>query len=87
MMICVYVDGVPAPLTADLQVVAESLLCRPFPDLSLRGNRFVESTDDGAAGRPCGDRPPLRIAPTAACGLFTLGEDSALRHISRDSCD
>ena len=26
MMICVYVDGVPAPLTAYLQVVAESLL-------------------------------------------------------------
>src|ERR1700721_2760298 len=42
--------------------------CRPFPDLSLRGNRFVESTDHGAGGRPCGDRPPLRIAPTAACG-------------------
>jgi hypothetical protein len=26
MMICVYVDGVPVPLTAYLQVVAESLL-------------------------------------------------------------
>jgi hypothetical protein len=26
MMICVYVDGTPAPLTAYLQVVAESLL-------------------------------------------------------------
>ena len=26
MMICVYVDGVPAPLTAYLQIVAESLL-------------------------------------------------------------
>jgi hypothetical protein len=26
MMFCVYVDGVPAPLTAYLQVVAESLL-------------------------------------------------------------
>jgi len=26
MMICVYVDGVPAPLTAYLQVVAESLV-------------------------------------------------------------
>ena len=25
-MICVYVDGVPAPLTAYLQVVAESLV-------------------------------------------------------------
>jgi hypothetical protein len=44
----------------------ESPRCRPFPDLSLRGNRFVESTDPGAAGRPCGDRPPLRIAATAA---------------------
>jgi hypothetical protein len=26
MMICVYVDGAPAPLTAYLQVVAENLL-------------------------------------------------------------
>jgi hypothetical protein len=26
MMICVYIDGAPAPLTAYLQVVAESLL-------------------------------------------------------------
>src|ERR1700722_8738388 len=46
----------------------ESPRCRPFPDLPLRGNRFVESTDRGAAGRPRGDPPPQRIAPTAACG-------------------
>src|ERR1700757_4130314 len=46
----------------------ESPRCRPFPDLSLRGNRFVERTDRSAAGRPWGARPPLRIAPTAARG-------------------
>src|SRR5271169_6429144 len=49
----------------------ESPRCRSFPDVPLREHRFVESTDHGAAGRPCGDRAPLRIAPTAACGGST----------------
>src|SRR5258708_2629548 len=57
----------------------ESPRCRPFPDLSLRGNPFVESTDHGTAGRPCGDRPPLRIAPTAACGCSHCGVTAAAR--------
>jgi hypothetical protein len=51
MMICVYVDGVPAPLTADLQLVAESLL-----DVERGTNRRVDSESriPAAVGRDCG---------------------------------
>ena len=69
MMICVYVDGVPSPLTAYLQVVAESLLDVVHSLICpCAGIGSLKAPISGAAGRPCGDRPPLRIAPTAACG-------------------
>jgi len=60
MMICVYVDGVPAPLTAYLQVVAESLLdvahslmCPCANIGSLKAPILARRADPVGAGRRC----------------------------------
>jgi len=60
MMICVYVDGVPAPLTAYLQVVAESLvdvvhslICPCATIGSLNAPSKARWTDSVGAGRHC----------------------------------
>jgi hypothetical protein len=60
MMICVYVDGVPAPLTAYLQVVAESLLdvvhslmCPCANVGSLKAPIMARRADPVETGRRC----------------------------------
>ena len=60
MMICVYVDGVPAPLTAYLQVVTESLLdvvhslmCPCANIGSLKAPIMARWPDPVGAGRRC----------------------------------
>ena len=60
MMICVYVDGAPAPLTAYLQVVAESLvdvahsLMCPCANIgSLKAPIMARRPDPVGTGRRC----------------------------------
>ena len=60
MMICVYVDGVPAPLTAYLRVVAEglldvahSLMCPCANIASLKAPIMARRADPGGTGRRC----------------------------------
>jgi hypothetical protein len=60
MMICVYVDGAPAPLTAYLQVVAESLLdvahslmCPCASIGSLKAPIMARRADPVGTGRRC----------------------------------
>jgi hypothetical protein len=60
MMICVYVDGAPAPLTAYLQVVAESLLdvvhslmCPCANIGSLQAPLMARRADPVGTGRRC----------------------------------
>jgi hypothetical protein len=60
MMICVYVDGAPAPLTAYLQVVAESLLdvvhslmCPCANIGSLKAPLMARRADPVGTGRRC----------------------------------
>jgi hypothetical protein len=60
MMICVYVDGVPAPLTAYLQVVAESLvdvvhslMCACANIGSLKAPIMARRAEPVGTGRRC----------------------------------